>query len=74
MANQDTYISIREMTEFFRDNFNPEIKVVIEEHPEMGYAPVTKLHLSSEKLMALGWRPQYDLKEMFRRLMEGMKN
>lgn len=73
VANQDTYISIREMAEFLRDNFNPEIKVTVEEHPEMGYAPVTKLHLSSEKLMALGWEPQYDLKEMFRRLMNRMK-
>ena len=70
VANQGTYISIREMAEFLRDNFNPQIKVTVEEHPEMGYAPVTKLHLSSEKLMALGWKPQYDLKEMFRRLME----
>lgn len=73
VSNQETYISIRSMAEFLRDNFNPDIKVKVEEHPEMGYAPVTKLHLSSEKLMALGWKPQYDLKEMFRRLMEGMK-
>ena len=74
VTNQDTYISIRSMAEFLRDNFNSQIKVTVEEHPEMGYAPVTKLHLSSEKLMALGWKPRYDLKEMFRRLMEGMKN
>lgn len=73
VANQDTYINIRSMSEFLRDNFNPQIKVAVEEHPEMGYAPVTKLHLSSEKLMALGWKPQYELKEMFRRLMGGMK-
>lgn len=73
VANQDTYISIRSMAEFLRDNFNPKIKVTIEEHPDMGYAPVTMLHLSSEKLMALGWKPQYDLKEMFYRLIESMK-
>lgn len=73
VANQDTYINIREMAEFLRDNFAPEINVVIEDHPEMGYAPVTKLHLSSKKLMALGWKPQYDLKEMFYRLIESMK-
>ena len=73
VANQNTYISICEMAEFLRDNFNPEINVIIEEHPEMGYAPVTKLHLSSEKLMELGWKPQYDLKEMFGRLVESMK-
>lgn len=73
VANQDTYINIREMAEFLRDNFAPEINVVIEDLPEMGYAPVTKLHLSSKKLMALGWKPQYDLKEMFYRLIESMK-
>ena len=73
VANQNTYISICEMAEFLRDNFKPEINVIIEEHPEMGYAPVTKLHLSSEKLMELGWKPQYDLKEMFGRLVESMK-
>lgn len=73
VANQSTYISIREMAEFLRDNFNPQINVVIEEHPEMGYAPVTKLHLSAEKLMALGWRPQYNLREMFEKLIDGMR-
>lgn len=74
VANQDTYISIRKMAEFLRDNFNPNIRVIIEEHPEMGYAPVTKLNLSSEKLMALGWKPKYGLKEMYSRLIEEMKN
>lgn len=70
VANQDTYISIREMAEFLRNNFNPNIDVRIETHPESGYAPVTKLHLSSEKLMTLGWKPQYDLKEMYQRLIK----
>ena len=73
VANQETYISIREMAEFLRDNFNPQIRVVVEEHPQMGYAPVTKLHLSTDKLMSLGWRPQYDLKEMFFRLITSIK-
>ena len=73
VANQGTYISIKDMAAFLRDNFNPEIDVRFEPHPEMGYAPVTKLHLSSEKLMALGWRPQYDLKEMFYRLIMSIK-
>ena len=74
VANQDTYISIRSMAEFLCDNFNPDIKVTVEEHPEMGYAPVTKLHLSSEKLMALGWKPQYDLKKMFEQLIQYFAN
>lgn len=73
VANEKTYISVREMAEFLRDQFAPSINVVIEEHPEMGYAPVTKLHLSSGKLMDLGWKPQYNLKEMFENLIESFK-
>ena len=73
VANQGTYISIKDMAELLRENFNPEIDVRFEPHPEMGYAPVTKLHLSSEKLMALGWSPLYDLKEMFYRLIMSIK-
>ena len=73
VANSNTYISIREMAEFLRDNFNPKIKVLIEEHPEMGYAPVTRLNLSTIKLESLGWSPKYDLKEMYEKLIKSMK-
>lgn len=73
VANQSTYISIRGLAEFFRDNFCPTVKVIVEEHPEMGYAPVTKLNLSAEKLMALGWKPNMSLKDMCGKLIESMK-
>lgn len=74
VANQDTYISIRGLAEFLRKNFNPVVKVIIEEHPEMGYAPVTKLNICSDKLIGLGWKPQYGLKDMFLRLITDMRN
>lgn len=73
VANEETYISIRDMAEFLRDNFNPEIRVRVESHPEMGYAPVTKLHLSAAKLMALGWQPKFDLKDMYNNLIKSTK-
>lgn len=73
VANPDTYISIREMAEFLRAQFNPKIDVRIEMHPEMGYAPVTKLRLSADKLQALGWKPKCDLKEMYKRYIESMR-
>lgn len=72
VANQKTYISIKDMALFLKKNFNPLVDVIVEEHPEMGYAPVTKLNLSSEKLMSLGWKPQYDLYQMFEHLIEAM--
>lgn len=73
VANANTYISIKDMAEFLRDNFNPKIKVRIEPHPEMGYAPITKLRLSTEKLESLGWRPKYNLKQMFENLINSLR-
>lgn len=72
VANDETYISIKDMAEFLRNRFNPNIKVVVESHPEMGYAPVTKLQLSAKKLNELGWEPKYDLFEMFGRLITSL--
>lgn len=73
VANEDTYISIFDMALFLRDAFNHAINVRIEEHPEMGYAPVTKLRISTQKLKELGWSPKYNLKEMFSNLIESLK-
>lgn len=73
VANQETYISIKDMADFLCAHFNPQLKVVVEEHPEMGYAPVTKLNLSTEKLKRLGWSPRYGLYDMFDRLIKSFK-
>ena len=74
VANPDTYISIRDLAEFVKQHFNPSINVRVEQNDNMGYAPVTKLCLSVQKLMALGWQPRYGLKEMFERLIMFMSN
>ena len=74
VANSETYISIAEMAHFVCQKFNRNINVVIEEHPEMGYAPITKLNLSSKKLMALGWKPCYNLLDMYKRLIADLQN
>ena len=39
----------------------------------MGYSPTTKLLLSAAKLEALGWKPRYDLHEMYDRLIGSMR-
>lgn len=70
VANEDTYISARDMAKFLCDNVNPKIAVHIELKGNMGYAPTSKLNLSTSKLRALGWRPQYGLKEIFKRLIK----
>jgi len=73
VANQDSYISIIDLAKLLRDSFNPAINIRIEPDPNMSYAPPTRLHLSSKKLMSLGWKPKYDLIEMFERFIQYYK-
>ena len=73
VANESTYISIKEMAELIVEEFNPDIKVVQELHSDLGYAPITKLRLSTERLRNLGWTPKYDLVEMFERYINSIK-
>ena len=73
VANEGTYITIREMAEFLCAEFNPSCKVVLDLHNDMGYAPVTKLNLSAEKLQALGWKPRFGLKGMYAKLITSIK-
>ncbi len=73
VANEDSYISIKNMADLVIENFNPSIKVNIKLDPTKGYAPDTKLRLSCHKLKALGWIPNYDLITMFDRLIQYIK-
>lgn len=70
VANEETYISARGMAEYLREEFNPNISVRIELNDNMGYAPATKLPLSTIKLKSLGWKPIVSKKEIFKRLTE----
>lgn len=72
VANEETYISIRDMAEFLQKHFNPAIAVRLE-LGDHGYMPPTRLRLSAAKVRALGWSPQYGLETMFSRLIKGMQ-
>lgn len=73
IANKDSYISIRDMAYLVRNEFNPNIDVVIAPKEGQGYAPETKLRLDTSKIENLGWHPTYELKEMFERLIKSME-
>ena len=73
IANKDSYISIRDMAQLVRDEFNSKIDVVITPKEGQGYAPETKLRLDTGKIESLGWSPVLGLKEMFNRLIESIK-
>ncbi len=73
VANESTYISARGMAEYLQKNFNSSICVKFEINENMGYAPASKLRLSSAKLRSLGWKPRYGLREIFERLIEYLR-
>lgn len=70
VANEATYISARDMALYLQKNFNSDIEVRTELDDDMGYAPVTKLRLSTKKLETLGWKPRYGLNEIFTKLIK----
>lgn len=72
-AREDSYISMRDMAYFVQNNFNPQGKVVMRFRDDMGYAPTTKLKLSTEQLRRLGWEAKYDLYEMFEKLISRLR-
>lgn len=77
VANMDTFCSIREMAETFvavGDSGSSELVFDIpEDISKFGYPPSSIMHLNSEKLMALGWKPQYNMRDMAARLMQSME-
>ena len=73
VANSSTYISIREMAQFLIDNFNTKCRLIVDVKDNMGYAPVTKLNLSTDKIESLGWKPYYSLHDMYSRLIDYYK-
>lgn len=74
IANESTYISIADMAKMAQSIFNPNKTVKFELREGEGYSPTTKLRLSTEKIRNIGWKPQYELKEMFEMMIESMKN
>ena len=74
VANEATYISIRQMAELGAETFNPDpVHVVIEMQEGLGYSPTTKLRLDTQRIQTLGWTPYYNMKDMFGRLIASMK-
>lgn len=72
VANDETYISARDMAIFLKKNFCPQIEIRVELNDNMGYAPVTKLKLSTSSLKSLGWVPRFSLYDIFNRLINSL--
>ena len=72
VANQESYISIKDLAEFLCKEYNKS-KVIYDIDNTKGYANSVKIKLNSEKLELLDWEAKVDLKEMFERLINSLK-
>lgn len=77
VTNMETAISIKEMAEMVC-GLNPEknIKVIVDipkDIASFGYNPEMVVRLDSSKIQELGWRAEFDIKQMFKRLIESMR-
>ena len=72
VVNPATSMPIREVAKLVSDTLTEGRTKIIFDIPESaltyGYAPDVTMKLSGDKLMTLGWQPEVDLPEMFRRL------
>ena len=77
VSNERTHTTIAGMAQMVADRIADGAIRVIYDIPEtntFGYAADTKLFLDASKLRALGWEPEVDLEEMYRRLIASMEN
>lgn len=76
VSNERTHTTIAGMAELVAERIaGGKIRVVydIPETNAYGYAADTKLFLDASKLRSLGWEPEVDLEEMYRRLISSME-
>lgn len=73
IGNDDTYSSIRDMSNLVIENFNPKCKLVIENSGNNMYSKDSFIKLDTTKMRNLGWKPQVGLKEMYAKLIESYR-
>lgn len=76
VANGSTYCSVYDMAATVAKHFgNGRVKVLIEEGDaqKMGYAKTLRMNLSTQKLQNLGWEPKASLVDIYKEMIEDMK-
>ena len=76
VVNEETTTAIADMADLVARHFsNGKSKVVfdIPQNNSFGYAPDTKMRLSSQKLRNLGWTPRVSLFDAYKRMISDLK-
>lgn len=76
VANEDTYCSILEMANFVSNviaNNKIKMNINLKNDVDNGYAPVLHMNLDTQKIQGLGWKPLYNLKDMYLDMIKSMQ-
>lgn len=77
VANGNSSMAIRDMAKLVAEKIaDKPIKVVFDIPADAhvyGYAPDVKMKLNSDKLQALGWKPEVSLEDSYRRMIKSME-
>lgn len=76
VCNPLTHTTVANMAHMVAEKIaHGKIKVIIDipKGNTFGYAVDSKMKLNSDKLQALGWKPEVDLEEAYKRMIEEMK-
>ena len=77
VVNEDSHMRIIDMANLVAEQIaGGKIKVIFDipkSAMTYGYAPAVKMKLSGKKLRELGWKPEIDLLETYRRMIEDMQ-
>ena len=72
-ANEDTFCSVYEMAKMVADMSGINVLIKEQDITKLGYANTLHMDLDTSKLKALGWKPNFGLKEMFLNLLKSLK-
>lgn len=77
VANPNTNMSIKEMAELIADKFGEgKVRVIVEGDASKSgcYGSKSVIKLNIQKLKNLGWKPKYDLQDIFKRLIASFED
>lgn len=75
-ANKDTYCSIYEMANLVAEkcaNNQIKVEIIVENSDKYGFAPTLHMNLDTSRLEKLGWKPVYELYDMYKNMIQDMQ-